>query len=51
MSIAGKVNYSLMALLIITALTVGKSAVGLPDGGEGGGEESFSDITSVSASE
>ena len=37
-------NYSLMALLIITALIVGKSAVGLPNGGEGGGEDWANDV-------
>ena len=33
-----------MAVLIITALIVGKSAVGLPNGGEGGGEDWVNDV-------
>ena len=39
LSIAGKRNYSLMALLIVTALIVGKSVEGYPNGGVSGGDE------------
>ncbi|HJM17285.1 MAG TPA: choice-of-anchor V domain-containing protein [Candidatus Poseidoniia archaeon] len=39
MSIPDNMNYSLMALLIVTALLVGKSAQGFPNGGVSGGEE------------
>ena len=39
LSIPDNMNYSLMALLIVTALLVGKSAQGFPNGGVSGGEE------------
>ncbi|HIM86277.1 MAG TPA: hypothetical protein EYM56_00495, partial [Candidatus Poseidoniales archaeon] len=39
MSIPDTKNYSLMALLLLTALLVGKSVNGYPGGGETGGDE------------
>ena len=39
LSIPDTKNYSLMALLFLTALLVGKSVNGYPGGGETGGDE------------